>query len=830
MSYRRNALAALLALVFARLGLLQSPAWPAATIDRAVCSTADKSGGDPSSCSATELIDATTQEIAKLYQGNILVVQSVSGTNTITGSTSPAATALVDGEMRQIKPANTNTGAATYNDNGLGAKQLVSAAGSALSSGDLQSSTFYILRYYSANDEWRVLSPLGTGGSAPSTPSYVTLGLNATLASERVLTAGTALGLTDGGANSTITVALTDAELTCLAALTSAADKVAYYTGSGTCALADLSSYARTLIDDGSASAARTTLGLVLGTDVQAYDADLAALAANSTTGFWAYTGAGTGAARTLSAPAAGLTITNPAGTAGNPTFALANDLAALEALSGTSTIYYRSGSDTWSAVTIGGLLSFSGGTLNVGDAELAALAGLTSAADALPYFTGSGIAGTTTLTTFGRSLIDDAAASNARTTLGLVPGTDVQAYNARLADIAGITWDQGDILYFNGTNLVDLGPGTSGQFLKTNGAGANPAWATLAGGGDLLSTNNLSDVANAATARSNLGLAIGTTVQAYDADLTTWAGVTPSANAQSLVTAADYSAMRTLLSLVPGTDVQAYNARLANIAGITWDQGDILYFNGTNLVDLGPGTSGQFLKTNGAGANPAWATLAGGGDLLSTNNLSDVANAATARTNLGLGTGNTPQFTGVEIGNASDTTLARVSGGVASIEGKSIALNGTGETWTTGTIELGNASDTTIARTSAGLITVEGKKLSPTESFCVAASDETTALTTGTAKVTFRMPYAFTLTSIRASLNTVSSSGLPAFDVNEEGVSVFSTTLTVDASEKTSTTAATAAVISDTSLADDAEMTIDIDTAGTGAKGAKICLIGYQT
>lgn len=119
----------------------------------------------------------------------------------------------------------------------------------------------------------------------------------------------------------------------------------------------------------------------------------------------------------------------------------------------------------------------------------------------------------------------------------------------------------------------------------------------------------------------------------------------------------------------------------------------------------------------------------------------------------------------------------------------------------------------------------------SPRESLCIAASDETTALTTGTAKVTFRMPYAFTVTNLRASINTVSSSGDPTFDINEAGSSIMGANkLSIDSSEKTSVTAATAYSSSDNSLADDAEMTIDIDTAGTGAKGAKICIIGYQT
>ena len=111
-----------------------------------------------------------------------------------------------------------------------------------------------------------------------------------------------------------------------------------------------------------------------------------------------------------------------------------------------------------------------------------------------------------------------------------------------------------------------------------------------------------------------------------------------------------------------------------------------------------------------------------------------------------------------------------------------------------------------------------------------LAVSDETTALTTGTGKITFRMPYGMTLTEVRASLTTAQTSGsILTVNVRENGSQIFTTKLTIDNTEKTSVTATTPYVLQDTSLGDDSEITVDIDQLGDGtAKGLKITLIGY--
>lgn len=151
----------------------------------------------------------------------------------------------------------------------------------------------------------------------------------------------------------------------------------------------------------------------------------------------------------------------------------------------------------------------------------------------------------------------------------------------------------------------------------------------------------------------------------------------------------------------------------------------------------------------------------------------------------------------------------------------------------------IGGKQDALVSGTS--LKTVNGSSLlgsgniaisSGIQCIPIACSDETTALTTGAAKVTFRMPYAFTLSAVRASLTTAQASGsILTVDINEGGTSILSTKLTIDNGEKSSTTAATPAVISDAALADDAEITIDIDQVGAGtAKGLKVYLIGVPS
>lgn len=128
-----------------------------------------------------------------------------------------------------------------------------------------------------------------------------------------------------------------DATLTALAALTTSTDKFIYATGPDTFALASLTPFMRTVLDDANQAAALVTLGAAAKattlagygiTDAQPLDSDLTALAAMVATGFYVNTGVGTVAARSI-AVGAGISVSNADGVAGNPTLANTGVLSA---------------------------------------------------------------------------------------------------------------------------------------------------------------------------------------------------------------------------------------------------------------------------------------------------------------------------------------------------------------------------------------------------------------------------------------------------------------------------------------------------------------------
>lgn len=290
----------------------------------------------------------------------------------------------------------------------------------------------------------------------------------------------TTLGLGTAATSASSAFQAADAELAALAGLTSAADKLPYFTGSGTAALADFTAAGRALVDDADATAQRVTLGLVIGTNVQAQDAELSAIAGLTSAADKApyFTGSGT---------AALMDVTSFART-------LLDDANAAAALT-----------------TLGAQAS---------DAELTAIAGLTSAADRLPYFTGSGTASLATFTAAGRALVDDADASAQRTTLGLgtaavlnqgLGGTDLlnvtnavaafQGLDAELSALAGLTSAANKLPYFTGSGTAALADYTASARVLTGltavkgdilYSDANGSWARLAIGttGQLLTVH----------------------------------------------------------------------------------------------------------------------------------------------------------------------------------------------------------------------------------------------------------------------------------------------------------------------------------------------------
>ena len=364
---------------------------------------------------------------------------------------------------------------------------------------------------------------------------------------------GTHVIATDDSGNNQSDITLST-NLQAVSGLTSAANKGIQFTGSGTAGVFDLTAAGKALLDDADAAAQRTTLGLgALATAASVTTSQIAAgtlVTESETIG-------SNDNDTTIPTSAAVKAYADSVGGSGNKftTIAVAGqdnvvadtstDTLTLAAGSNV-TLTTTAGTDTVTIAAAGGgggskhtiqnsgtgltartNLNFDGTHVIATDdsgndqsditlsANLQAVSGLTSAADKGIQFTGSGTAGVFDLTAAGKALIDDASASAQRTTLGLVIGTNVQAYDADLAAIAGLTSAADKGIQFTGS-------GTAGVFDLT------------AAGKALL------DDADAAAQRTTLGLGSIATLSAVTTanitDITTPIATSSDAAGQTLL------------------------------------------------------------------------------------------------------------------------------------------------------------------------------------------------------------------------------------------------------------------------------------------------------
>lgn len=219
---------------------------------------------------------------------------------------------------------------------------------------------------------------------------------------------------------------------------------------------------------------------------------------------------------------------------------------------------------------------------------NLSAYANIVLSANSFTYINNSSVLVDSTITPLAVTLLADSNTSQMQTTLGLLIGTNVEAWSAALDSIAGLTTVANNLIYTTALNTYAVITPANNSFLTTNGSGV-PSWSPLSSMGTVTSiaTNN--------------GVTGGTITTTGTIGLAAIANNTVLANISGG-------------SLFPSSTT--LTALIDSAIGST--QGDILYRNASSWVVLAPGTAGQVLSTGGAAANPSWIAAGGTGTVTS--------------------------------------------------------------------------------------------------------------------------------------------------------------------------------------------------------------------
>ena len=261
--------------------------------------------------------------------------------------------------------------------------------------------------------------------------------------------------------------------------------------------------------------------------------------------------------------------------------------------------------------------------------------------------------------------------------------------FSAGIADagtIAAGTWNGTDVgVAYGGTGASSL---TDGGVLLGSGTGAITAMAVLSDGEMIVGDGTTDPVAESgATLRTSIGVGTGDSPQFTGIELGHASDTTIVRSGSGDITIEGNAVYR-----AGGTDVAVADG-------------------GTGASSL---TDGGVLLGSGTSAVTAMAVLADSEMIVGNGSTDPVAESgATLRTSIGVGTGDSPQFTAIELGHASDTTIARSGSGAITVEGTQVLLAGAALTGTTGTfsgvLDITDTTDSSDATGDTGALRTEG-------------------------------------------------------------------------------------------------------------------------